>query len=345
MKSKWVKTFILVAVCCMLFTACGNATVKQAGETFVGALSQEAFDSEDEAAEAFFDDELGDAYTWVRYETKGVLKDGEIKELALPDSADVDSVTEIAVVYMSEADEGEDEEGTEYTQTAYIVKYRSGKYTYFTPLPAVGESITKSYLDSIMDGEKYLNCTVKRVAGNVVDRLEIFVCSNMIHWVEEYFHDDGTTWSFVEGYHMQIEDSFYVAGRWKGSDDEEVGDFEFGKADVDDDWIAAPYLDMSELIRNLFEYNIDGLDLHYGVKTETGFELYNEDRDYRCVCTVTDGRLSRVKVWDYGDYNNTGHCVWVVALELEFTDFGTTSFTLPEEVKTLLAENNLTVLA
>ena len=155
---------------------------------YKGTLGAIEYDSEEEAARGFFEFEIGgmpnieDVVNWVGYESKGELSESESRELELSDKerGNVASVTKVEVTceYPYEIDLTYDNEylypfpngyftipeeisGESFTNGAYVIKYNSGKYKYYAPIPKTGELITKSYLRNIVRGDKYINYSSK----------------------------------------------------------------------------------------------------------------------------------------------------------------------------------------
>ena len=140
-----------------------------ASETFVGALSEETYSSAEEAARAYIVGEVaGNKKTEIiNTKSNGALSDKAIQKAGIPESllAGADSVEELEVTY-DEIDVTMDGisllASTTKTVKVYVIK--SGmNYQYFTPRPVNGDTITKTYYDSVFNYEKYQNCTFKNV--------------------------------------------------------------------------------------------------------------------------------------------------------------------------------------
>lgn len=134
-------------------------------ETYTGAVSEESFETKEEAVEAFVNEQIvGTSQAAVIESTvsKGELSDTEIAALNLPAdiAGDVDSVEELEVTYTETSYYSAIADSTTGSKkiTVYIVKC-GPDFKYFTPCPVDGETITKSYYESVFDNEKYANCT------------------------------------------------------------------------------------------------------------------------------------------------------------------------------------------
>ena len=136
-------------------------------DTYAGAVSEETFETANAAAEAYVATEVvGTSKVAVvkSATSKGTLSAGEITSLNLPEefSEGMDSVEKIEVVYSEET------ATTASTTTlagasnkkviVYVIKY-GPEYKYFSPVPVKGDTITKSYYESVFNDEKYENCT------------------------------------------------------------------------------------------------------------------------------------------------------------------------------------------
>lgn len=161
-----------------LMTACGEPTDEEkeeqahsefideiggVSETYQGAVSQNNYSSANEAATSFVETEIvGEKEVEVVNTAKvGDLNNDQISALNI-DTTGVVGVEEYEVEY-SEL------EAVPYAATAaapsntkkvkvYIIKYEN-HWEYYSPCPVTGETITKSYYDSVFDAEAYSNCT------------------------------------------------------------------------------------------------------------------------------------------------------------------------------------------
>lgn len=134
-------------------------------DTYVGAVSEESFETAEEAASAYVSNEVaGEAnVTSVEAVSKGQLSSSAVNALNLPAELKegLTSVEEFEVSYaLSEEAAASMSASSRSTIKikVYVIKY--GKdYKYYTPCPVNGETITKSYYESVFNNEKYDNCT------------------------------------------------------------------------------------------------------------------------------------------------------------------------------------------
>lgn len=147
-------------------------------DSFIGAVSNAAYDGEEKAVKAFFGDELIGEF--LSYEKKGELPAEYVAKLGISDAENIKAVSSVDVKF-KEADIRSMWESmavssrmTQYSnvrataetdsvrmQQAYIAEYNDGTYKYYSPRPSDGELVTKSYFYSLIDGSKYLNCTAR----------------------------------------------------------------------------------------------------------------------------------------------------------------------------------------
>ncbi len=131
-------------------------------ETYVGAVSEASYATADEAATAYVEEEIvGDAdVTVIGATSKGALTSSEVTALNLPTeiSEGMQEIEKIEVEYAVDEVSAMDTLNTNKTVTVYVIKY-ANDFKYYSPLPVTGETITKSYYDSVFDYEKYQNCT------------------------------------------------------------------------------------------------------------------------------------------------------------------------------------------
>ncbi|MBQ9773956.1 MAG: hypothetical protein IJW30_04765 [Clostridia bacterium] len=142
-------------------------------DTYAGAVSEESFATAEEAAEAYVAEEVvGDSYATITNTTsKGELNDTQIDLLNIPEelSDGIVAVEELEVEYtLAESTaytaNGNEIEACDTLNTSkkvrvYVIKYEND-WKYFTPCPVNGETISKSYYDSVFDNDKYRNCTL-----------------------------------------------------------------------------------------------------------------------------------------------------------------------------------------
>lgn len=161
-------TFIVVAVLCFTVAACGGGNDDgDYGKTFAGKLSEQTYTTAEEAAAAFIENEISGNTThavFVSYEKVADVAEEDIAELlgiTEDEVADIESVEEGVISYTETIAAAYSAESSDVTeQKVYIVHYVSGEFRYFVPVVSVGEVLTKSYYEWVMDPDNYKNCTM-----------------------------------------------------------------------------------------------------------------------------------------------------------------------------------------
>ena len=141
------------------------ADIGGVSDTYTGEISEESYETKDDAVAACINEEIvGTSKTATIESTvsKGMLSDAQITALNLPEelSADVESVEQIEVTYSEAEMYSSLAAASSNTKkvTVYIIKI-GPDFKYFTPCPVKGDTITKSYYESVFNDEKYANCT------------------------------------------------------------------------------------------------------------------------------------------------------------------------------------------
>lgn len=262
-------------------------------ETFDGIVSRDNYPNSTMAAEAFVTEELkGETGKAILHsvESKGELSDSEIRATKIPDRLleGADAVEEYEIEYeIGEAAaytrSGADGVGSTQTKRVkvYVIKYGTN-WKYFAPLPETGDTISKSYYDSVFNGDKYKNCTFETTttatvkadgAGEHIDMtVEMY---QLIKHAENkvYFEQRTVMPSNGESQEMTIcaylEDNY---GRIKCYVKKEVG------GETIDDWTEGElstigFTSLEELTPFYDQY----LDYTYFTKAEYGFKLADEN--------------------------------------------------------------------
>ena len=172
-------------------------------ETFIGAVSQNTYESATDAASDFvYREVVGDSYATVKsvsslgnataseHNIPEEFLDGSMKvekvevEFTVPSKASLKREVQL----LSTSDGGE----TEAKVVVYVIKYSINDedyWRYFAPMPVTGETISKSYYDSVFDNEKYKNCTYEMTQTSKSSTFGITAAEYTIHQL--YKFDDG----------------------------------------------------------------------------------------------------------------------------------------------------------
>lgn len=175
----------------LCFTGCSNGTaagtendpernqfingIGGVSETFKGSVSEESYPTPTDAAKAYIETEVvGEKDAEIlSTQSKGELSSKEIEGLNIPEefSDGINAVELIEVEFEIVEDSYLENKGNKFTNLSdkatlnksrkvevYVIKY-TVDWKYFTPMPVTGETISKSYYDSVFNYEKFKNCT------------------------------------------------------------------------------------------------------------------------------------------------------------------------------------------
>lgn len=137
-----------------------NAFIKELGgtsETYSGAVSQNSYSTEELAALACVNNEISSYSTGESIAATKKLNSSQILQLNLPktETKDMLGVDELEMeYYISKIDPNEKK-----TAKIYIIKF-ANEFKYYTIRPADGETVTKSYYNSVFNSQNYKNCTL-----------------------------------------------------------------------------------------------------------------------------------------------------------------------------------------
>lgn len=137
-----------------------NAFIKELGgtsETYSGAVSQNSYSTEELAALACVNNEISSYSTGESIAATKKLNSSQILQLNLPktETKDMLGVDELEMeYYISKIDPNEKK-----TAKIYIIKF-ANEFKYYTLRPADGETVTKSYYNSVFNSQNYKNCTL-----------------------------------------------------------------------------------------------------------------------------------------------------------------------------------------
>ena len=153
-------------------------------DTYKGMVSTESYASASAAAEAYIREEIvGSAEaSQLSATSKGVLSDEAVSALKIPAefTSGIAAVEEMEVSFA--ITESSDSASAPRLQvlaseirnvTVYVIKY-ANDWKYYSPAPVRGDTITKSYYDSVFNAEKYSNCTMTSEMKLVIDYKEIY---------------------------------------------------------------------------------------------------------------------------------------------------------------------------
>lgn len=168
-------TAVVATVFCALFALCACNTSRGGNQNndFKGAMSQQSYNSEEDAVKGFLENEISGQATTARllkYEEQTAMSSTNAFTSMLSPDEQVVSVKQVQVTYardnvsavaVAAAETDQDEQY--YVYTVYIIvisKYGTSEYTfkYYIPAANYGTDIPRSYFESVLDPDKYTNC-------------------------------------------------------------------------------------------------------------------------------------------------------------------------------------------
>lgn len=148
------------------------------GEKYAGKLSENSYDSADDALTAYIELEIGGGAAVTDSKKESDLTESEIAALSLTDEqrAGLTKAEAYTVTY-STSGGGVAATARSLTSVAASAPAKTrkvyllvinGKVFYLDPLPATGDDLSKSYYDSVLAFENYANCTIKQTITSTV---------------------------------------------------------------------------------------------------------------------------------------------------------------------------------
>lgn len=275
-----------------------------------------------------------------------------------------------ATDYKTVADEND---GLNYV-TAYLVDSGGGEIRYYVALPEVGEHITKSYYDSVFDSSNYVNSTLTygtqgeiKINGEQATDERALASLEMISSLKVKVYNTENLIMSSLSYRMagsSYGDDVYIANTAQGWKAIELTSC--------DDEFTYNEPDISELNHNFDPDNpsawcstyLANADMAYYIKTENGFKvdpsykeaiIYASDNIYSTSYSqmyerglidinggtleyiVSEGKLIQEKVTvDISYTANDDPYNVIEERTCTFSDFGTTSITVPDDIKAML---------
>lgn len=265
-------------------------------ETYTGAVSKNNYASADEAAASFVETEI------VGEKNVEVVNTAKVADLNATQIAELNIETEETILGVEEYEvEYSEVEAVPYAATAiapsntkkvkvYIIKFES-HWEYYSPCPVTGETITKSYYDSVFNYEAYKNCTVSMTMEMDINLTmqasgggESFnqsmtaktITTQTVQFAENSIYLEYTTKVTSQGQSQEGTMSAYLTMeegdmicyiKTTGL----VGNLNWQQGDL----TPIGFTDFEQLTPFYDNY----LDYSYFTKTSTGFELSNENAD------------------------------------------------------------------
>ncbi len=274
-----------------------NAFIDEIGgvsETYKGTLSSGNYYLETDAAAAYIANEVSYDAEVVSVQKVKALNANEVAALNIPTTEAIEGVEQYVITYT------EDEFASmstapadSKTATVYLILFESRHWEYFAPCPTTGDTITKSYYDSVFNSEAYVNCTYTNTmdmtmavsASSQGQTMTMSMSMSMLQtmkYAEDkiYLEQTITTTSKMEmpGYPEMSENE--TETNTIAAYIEEVGGRIVCKAKVVEDdyvvtnWTEIPLYNIGfNSVEDLTPFATGYLDYSYFTKTDFGFEL------------------------------------------------------------------------
>lgn len=255
-------------------------------ETFEGVLSLYGYGSSEEAAEAFVNEELSGGYAYInKVESKGELSQSEIDALNLPGYIEYDAVEKVEVTYEIDnpyafgggASGIAKSESKQKTAVVYVIKC-GPDWKYFAPLPETGDTINKSYYDSVFNSDRYKNCTLEQTVEVYMNIQAEGESIEMTISTEQFIqYQDGKIYMeqrvTSSGYGEEVNETIYLY-----IEEDEYGYVTCYAKTSEYDWrevylSQVGFYDIDELTPFYDQY----LDYTYFTKASYGFKLADEN--------------------------------------------------------------------
>lgn len=273
-------------------------------DTYEGTVSTESYSSAKAAAEAFVNKEVAgnDDVAVLNTKSKGTYEVDKV-DIAIPSDLlnGADGVEKLEVTYKITASEtskgngyasamsNRSNEGETQTIVVYVIKFGTN-YKYYTPMPITGETITKSYYDSVFDAEKYKNCTFTALAEITADvdmsyQGEVAVMEMTITLEQVIKHDDGRVYMYQKmttdtqmNAMGDVENESFVEEIYAYMETVNGRPVCYVKMSDDDEWTKADLHTIGfSSIEELTPFYDQYLDFSYFKKTNYGFSLEDEN--------------------------------------------------------------------
>lgn len=335
-------------------------------ETFSGYISEAKYSSREDTARAFVNEQLNGAAASPKYSDVKVL--GEIPQAEIEKLNSDSPTARIAEAKITSGEYCEITYNVSDKQRkikADILRNDSGAFSYRVRLPENGEQPTKAYMDSVLDGNKYLNCTSRsRISATLLSTYvtymqTIYFADDKIYFQQElpglinelYLRESNERLIAFLKNPMGDDDNFYTVSEINAmlsKDGYELNDIYLIRGG--DQVNIEDLHGTSDVTKFAFMMPID---CSYFVKTGYGFAM--TDDKFKAVCValagkefaeefntfwhdymvnfhadyyVTDGRLSRISLTLQMIYENDLFSMTVVT---DYFNFGKTEVTIPHD--------------
>lgn len=363
------------ALCTFAFAACGNGEgLPPASETFTGTISVQSY-----GERAFLTDEVNGettASSFVRYEKTADLTADDIGALNTDESITAgEKGNVIYTVSSAQASVRSASAATtqELSQEVYLLQTGS-TYRYYTPAPAVDSNITKSYYRSVFEEENYTNCTadatsyvqmnVTGIQNGMEQSMQLTMSTSMkLQFTEHATKQEYTASASSQGQTFETTGVSYTVETTRGFVIVEKEGERYTYTPLSDYSVTETMMGNAS---SLFDHT-------YFIKTETGFSIRGDkgrafaakylesaadtipssmqmnipklDYDFY----ISEGKVCKMTIdlilnGSYSESGITADCSFNAGQTLRLTDYGSTTFELPQEVRDFLEQNHFTLV-
>ena len=354
MKTLKLITTIIIAVCMAITTISCRGEAPEI-EKFTGKLSEQVYETLEQAAEAYYDEQIkGGDYEGCEYKGysfKKELAKNEKHALNLGDISVEDIISaergKISFTYGSEV----------FLNTVYIIQTNEG-YHYYSLEAKEDEAVCYDYYDYLISRDMLDNVTVKTNA--MIIKEEGY--SRQTEVVTEYHYSEEGTWykiivreffnggiseSTRQGYILSGEEGFAVYGLNEKGEYVEVTDsfLVFFLEDSKDVYMVNAISNLYARGHNLFKVSdktfvlrdieVDNLSRYFeGIYYSENEGVVN---NLSYVMSVTGQKITSTSVNIYATNTNETQDAYI-SIESSFSKYGETEVVIPEEVLALWNE-------
>ena len=350
---------IALIICFFLLGKIDFSDSDNYSESFKGSLSQNTYSSKSAAARAFVSEELSGINSdpkYVGYKKIGDLTKTELTAIKTQDTIDEDlkNGEKVEINYVISA--------TQNNVNAYLIE-TDYNYRYYVLPPEPDEPITNTYLNSVLDGAKYLNCTSTTTVGSsILDIMTTY--KQVIKFDNDKAHFNQEIPGLIRNVYLEE----YPGGLTAYLEHPDIRDgklYEISEIQSyyaqknlllklylmkGDDKVSIDKLNSMQDVTD-FAFMLD-VDASFFVKTDYGFAMENDK--YKAVCKMLAGNTldeTFDKIWnDYKVYFHSEYYVsegrlekinvklrllydnnfLTIDLKSEYTDFGKTKVIIPD---------------
>lgn len=345
----------------------GKAPEVTVNEYFKGKLSEESYATSEAAAQAFLADELSGSTTkaeFVSYNKSGDITEAELKNYDLGDldlskveKAEKGYVTYRLTAVGSAAASLASSSATRSQGVAMLLV--EAKYRYFVPATGTGEMVTKSYFESMWDPQNYLNVTSDMkmvIAMNASSaneshsmKMEMEIKLKATETAIEYTMSGDASLTGgrnIQAYIIEKDSALYMLMQTNGT------------------WVHQKVIEGKTLAEYLlensgepeffdytyFEMTTDGYRLapekyqlyieNYSKSNPAFAEFSNDGASGEATYIVKDGKISKATTTLTLKASEAGMGATITASAVcDYTDYGTTTVTLPADLQAYIEEN------